>query len=306
MKAELKWAATIIVLATLLQVGQVFGQNPPLIFQGWSDGAWLGVSISDLSKSKANELKLPDENGVLIDRVEKDSPSEKSGLQVDDVIVQCNGSRVFTVRQFARLIGELLPDRTISLAVIRNGSTRTFTVTLGQRPKGEGGIRIWPDGGDFHATDIEPLRKNLEPLLEKYRYWDGSRGPLTLSLLEPFHRRLGVSLDTLTPQLGEYFGVKEGHGALVVSVEKDSPAEKAEIKAGDVIVGIDSKEVTSPSDVVRFIREKSEGDIALKILRDRQVKILTAHLKKKEIEFQKYHPLVRTRHAARAFGEAVI
>lgn len=279
MKIGLKVVVLISVLVLLAPPCQSLGQELPRLADEWSTEAWLGISISDLTKSKSAELKLPDENGVLVNRVEKDSPAEKAGVQPGDVIVQFNGIKILAVRQFTRMVSELLPDRTTNLVVWRNAAQKTFPVTLARRPKSE--------GIESYSLDMEPLRKSLEQMREGFHGWDEGQGPMTF-LFQPSQGRLGIDLDSLTPQLGEYFGVKEGHGALIVSVRKDSLADKAGLKAGDVVISVDSKEVTSPAEVVRLVRAKKEGDLEIKVLRERQPKSFSVRLEKPEIDSHSY------------------
>ena len=81
------------------------------------------------------------------------------------------------------------------------------------------------------------------------------------------NRRIGVSTQTLTKQLADYFGAKDG-GLLITSVSENSPAAKAGLKAGDVITAVDGEKVDSSGDIVRAINKKDEGEISLTILRD--------------------------------------
>jgi serine protease Do len=82
-------------------------------------------------------------------------------------------------------------------------------------------------------------------------------------------RKIGVMTSSLTKQLGNYFGVEDGNGILISSVTKDGPADKAGLRAGDVIVEVDGKAVKNTVDLVRGIGAKKEGDISLTIVRDR-------------------------------------
>jgi membrane-associated protease RseP (regulator of RpoE activity) len=90
---------------------------------------------------------------------------------------------------------------------------------------------------------------------------------LDLSEIDEFvrwgeHPYIGVELSTLTEQLGEYFGVEKGNGALITTVSEDSPAEKAGLKAGDVIVAIDGEQTRDIGDIQELIREKEADEIA--------------------------------------------
>ena len=80
--------------------------------------------------------------------------------------------------------------------------------------------------------------------------------------------QIGVGITLLTNQLAEYFGV-EG-GILINNVRQDSPGSKAGLKAGDVIVGIDSEPVRGALGLIRAIDDKKESDITLRIVRDRR------------------------------------
>lgn len=80
--------------------------------------------------------------------------------------------------------------------------------------------------------------------------------------------KIGVGLTPLTVQLAEYFRV--AGGVLVNTVRKDSPGSKAGLKAGDVIIGIDSEVVRSGLGLVHAIENKKEGDVTITIVRDRK------------------------------------
>jgi membrane-associated protease RseP (regulator of RpoE activity) len=90
---------------------------------------------------------------------------------------------------------------------------------------------------------------------------------------EPFvfafgnRRQIGVGLTPLTKQLGEHFGVDSG--AMVNNVREDSPAAKAGLKAGDIIVGAEGKAVKGEMDVIRAIADKKDGEITLTVIRDK-------------------------------------
>src|SRR5258708_10143382 len=88
------------------------------------------------------------------------------------------------------------------------------------------------------------------------------------------NRRIGVSTQPLTKQLADYFGVKDG-GLLITSVNDNSPAAKAGLKAGDVITAVDGEKVTSPGDVSRAISKKEDGPVSLTIIRYRNTRTVT-------------------------------
>jgi C-terminal processing protease CtpA/Prc len=95
--------------------------------------------------------------------------------------------------------------------------------------------------------------------------------------------RLGASVEALTEQLGNYFGVKDGHGVLVTEVFPESAAAKAGLKAGDVILEIDNQKVNNTGDLATALSKKEEGQVVLKILRNRDEKNITVTLEKREV-----------------------
>lgn len=293
MKLSNRAAVVIGVVMILMGAVSTMAQSSRFFLEESGNAAWLGVSISDLNTEKVKELKLPDENGVLIDRVEKDSPAEKAGLKESDIIVQFNGIKVLTASQFTRMVHELLPDRTVNVGILRAGVINNLSVKLGERPHAEHGPL---QGRRFEGPNsfVLPRTPDMGQLYDRLREFDFSQTPLMYGFLESRHGRLGINLESLTPQLGAYFGVQEGHGALVVSVEKDSPAEKAGLRAGDVITTIDSAEIKSPADVMRIVQTKKEGNLEIKVLRDGQPKTFSAQLQKLETEPGPLRPRVRT------------
>ena len=94
--------------------------------------------------------------------------------------------------------------------------------------------------------------------------------------------RLGISAESLTDQLAEYFGVKEGRGVLVAQVNENSVASKAGLKAGDVIVAIDNEKIDNVNTFVNTLRKKEEGSVALKIIRNRVEQTITVTLEKRQ------------------------
>lgn len=215
-----------------------------------ASGGYLGVEIEDVSADTVKELKLREERGVLIRDVREDSPASKAGLKARDVIVGFNGQRVEGLAQFSRLLRETPTGRPVSLSVIRDGREQEIKATLGSRRK-EG--HLFDPEIHVEVPSIPADSNNWPNSLWTY----SSRG------------RLGVQVQPLSEQLGEYFGVDGKHGLLVSSVIHDSPAAKAGIRAGDVIVSIDGKKVDAAGSISESLRGK-EGDVSVTIFRDRQ------------------------------------
>lgn len=95
-------------------------------------GAWLGVTLSDITEEKAKELKLSGEYGVQVKEVTEDSPAAKAGLAKDDIITEFAGEKVRSAMQLRRLVRETPPGRDVGILVRRGGETKTLTAKLGE------------------------------------------------------------------------------------------------------------------------------------------------------------------------------
>ena len=212
-------------------------------------GSYLGVNLAEIDGTRARELKLRETTGVEITRVEEGSPAERAGLKPNDVVLEYNGQRVEGMEQFGRLVRETPAGREVKLVISRNGATQTVMATVaGRKVRAFGGnIKdFMPDMPDIHMPDMPQI----------FSVW---RSPV-----------LGVEAEALGSQLAAYFGVKEG--VLVRSVLKDSAAEKAGIKAGDVITKVDGAAVTTPNELSSAAHAAgSKRMFAVELMRDHKV-----------------------------------
>jgi membrane-associated protease RseP (regulator of RpoE activity) len=224
--------------------------------------SYLGVDVDDVSADRAQALKLKSETGVEITMVDNDAPAAKAGLKEHDVILQFNGSNVESVEELRRMIRETPPGRSAALLISRDGNQQTVNVTLAARDK----VIAWPSP---HVAPMPPIPP-IPPIHIEIPDMSGMTGM-------PYSSRAGLVVESLTPQLAEYFGSKDGGGALVRSVEKGSPAEAAGFKAGDVIIRIGGQKVADRSDVRTMLRSKT-GKVPVGILRDKREQTLTITL----------------------------
>ncbi len=231
-------------------------------------GVFLGVGTEDISKENMARYGMREVRGVGVTEVVKDSPAEKAGLRKDDVILRFDGESVTSVRKLTRLVGESSPDQTVRLTVSRGGAEQELTATLTKRKMDDviGGSmpRILREG-DENGTRVFPAPSWPPSIAGGDEPWVFSLGGA--------NRRIGVSTQTLTKQLADYFGVSAG--VLITSVSENSPAAKAGLKAGDVITAIDGEKVSSPGDIVRSLSKKETGDVSLTVVRDRNTRTVT-------------------------------
>lgn len=214
-----------------------------MLFDG--RGSQLGVMISDV------------DSGVRIDEVNAGSPAEKAGIKAGDVIVEYDGERVRGARQLTRLVQETPEGRAVKIGLLRDGKRQTVDATP------ENSAMTWNFG-----PDIDRAMRDAERGFRQYNFRfpggivSGSRG------------RLGITVQSLTPDLEEYFGAKGG-GALVSSVTRESAAAKAGIRAGDVITSIDGTRIADTDDLMRAV-EDAAGETKIVLIRDKKEMTLNA------------------------------
>jgi len=264
---------------------------------GSGDSGYLGVYLEEVTPERAKELGLKEERGAIVMKVVADSPAEKAGLKENDVIVSFNTRRVDSVLEMQRLLNETPAERSVQIEVIRGGSRQTISTTLAKRSLR--GFATWGPGFDDKLfkqredsmKDFEKSLKQSEDLLKQYhgrletapRYFGDFTfvNPGEWSLFSG--TRLGISAESLTDQLAEFFGVKDTKGALVASVDENSVAAKAGIKAGDVIIAVDDEKVDSARALAKALSTKKEGSVAIKVVRNRAEQTITVTLEKREV-----------------------
>jgi len=183
-----------------------------LIAQGRVIRGYLGIRPQEVTDKIRQALKLSEGNGVLISEVLANTPAEKAGLEVGDVIVEVNGKPVKGVDEFRNLIASLKPGTEVVLSVYRNGRRLTKRAVLAEFP--------------------EESRAQAPGAGERKKNWLG----MEVSDLFADEQKTG----------GSQAGVK------VIAVEKDSPAADAGIQAGDVILKIGDNQIENKSDFDRI------------------------------------------------------
>jgi serine protease Do len=220
-------------------------------------GSFLGVNVSEIDSERAKALKLKEERGVEITKVEEESPADKAGLKHGDVVLEYNGNRVEGTEQFIRMVRETPVGRQAKLLISREGATQALTATIGSRRRGimEPGVVAIP------RVEIPEIR--IPDVPRAFMSWRSST--------------LGIEAESVESQLAEYFGVKQG--VLVRSVQKDSPAQKAGLRAGDVIVRVNSELVATPREISSVIRSmEAKRSFPVTITRERKEATVTVTL----------------------------
>lgn len=258
-------------------------------------GSQLGVMVSDVDVKAAS-------GGVKIDEVNPDSPAEKAGIKAGDVIVEFDGEKVRSARQFTRLVQETPEGRAVAIALMRDGKKQTVNATP------ESGRMTW-NSGNF-GPEVDRAMREAERGMREFRFDMPEMRGFSWSTPEPREPReprepgvprepryfeyrtpgdmmpftmrprpmLGVQVQSLSRDLEAYFGVKNG-GALVSSVTPDSAAAKAGIKAGDVITSVNGRGVVDADDLINKI-EDITGEATIVVMRDKKEVTLKANIER--------------------------
>jgi serine protease Do len=238
-----------------------FSTTPVTVeFEGAPSHSYLGVGVADLTTERVQALKLKDDRGVEVVQVDQDAPAGKAGFKEHDVIVAFNGTPVESQEQFKRLMRETPPGRTVAMDIMRDGQPQKIKVQLADRKKLESSV--WPREPENFAM-VMPPTPPMPPMPDFPRAW-------TEQSITRIRSTSGVTLESLTPQLGDYFGVKNGEGMLVRSVQKGSAAESAGLRAGDVITKVGDQKISDNSDWREALRNGKNGKISVTVVRDKR------------------------------------
>jgi serine protease Do len=234
----------------------------------------IGVRIADLEGDAAQKM-----SGAVVSNVREDSPAAKAGVAEGDIVIEFDGERVRSARHLSRIVGETPAGRSVKMVVEREGRRVDLQVTpeAGMaRGDHEFFFRGMPNPGfEFNAPNFNfdggPMRGFREHGLRE--------GDPDVMVMPRGRGRLGIGIEDLTPQLEEFFGTD--NGVLVTTVQPDSPAAKAGLKAGDVITAVGDAPISSPSDLTRAVRGAAEGsDLSITYMRDKKSARATAKLER--------------------------
>ncbi|MCU0289111.1 MAG: Do family serine endopeptidase, partial [Acidobacteria bacterium] len=184
---------------------------------------YLGINIQTLSEKEGQELDFPI-GGVLVAKVEKNSPAERAGIKKWDMIISINGRAVKKADELSTYIAELNPGDKINLEVYRKNEKITLTVIAGEAPETE---TFKARGDDDRTVD------------------------------------LGMILINNNPSTAGELGLKSDQGIVVRRVERGSVAEQNGIRQNDVILEANRQEIRNVEDFRKIIADKKPGSMLL-------------------------------------------
>ena len=205
--------------------------------------SYIGVQIQPIDDTSAKALGLKSSMGALVANVISDGPADKAGIETGDVIVEFDGMSIKSVDHLRNNVSISKPDASYSLTVVRDGSKKSFKVTLEKMPS-----------DDQLAVENQKQSTN----------------------------ELGIEVRELNPSIRREYGVEsQDFGIVVTKVLLDSPASEAGIQSGDLITRVGSRRCRSVKQFDSLVKNtKRRGMLMLHIKRDGNAQYVTLDLKK--------------------------
>ena len=207
-----------------------------LITEGAVTRGWLGVSIGDLNDGLAAAVGADDTHGALVQSVQEGSPAEKARFRDGDVILEFDGKQVDDAADLTRIVGALPPGERVNAKVLRDGDTKTLTVTLAKR---------------------DPL--------EAKQAGEGDEDESGSASPEDEEMAVGLTLSSLTGEVRERLGLEDTiEGVYVSKVSRGSEADEAGFQRGMVVTRADNMAIKTPEDLKKaFDAAKKRGKEAV-------------------------------------------
>ena len=284
-------AAAALVAAVTALGAAVHGQArvervPRAIERFRGPGGEIGVSIRDVDADGAKPGTVG-ASGVVIEDVTAGGPAEKAGIKRADVLVEFDGERVRSVRQFIRVVHETPPGRQAPASLLRDGQRINVTV----EPRAASGIRLLGDfdgermlrefGEDFaHIFSVPPAPPAPPSAPAPPEFPAAPVLPDFQQFLGRSESGVGITVAPLPAQLAEYFGARRG--VLVTAVQENSAASSAGFKAGDVVTALNGSEVSEPADLRRRTQRLQTGDeFTVEVVRDKKPLTLKGRIERR-------------------------
>ena len=211
---------------------------------------WLGVKVRELSDNRLDDLNL--DFGLEVLRVYADSPAEEAGLQEGDILLRLNGKALEDSEDLIESVERADIDDRVNISYLRDGEQKDTDAVLTEKT-----FKFSTKHFSWHY----PAKKYHYSFRDKNVAW------------------LGVSTSRLTSQLRDYFDVEGRYGVLVTEVVDDSPAEKYGLKAGDIIVAVDNRDIYDPRDLSKVIHHYDPDEkVSIHVIRDKREKTIEVTL----------------------------
>jgi serine protease Do len=243
---------------------------------GRVERGWLGVTVPE------------NEDKVVIETIAPKSPAELAKLKVGDILLKIDGKEIPAPSALGSEIRSRKPGQDITIRIERDGKPMDVKVKLGEYTEAQAQQELESNFPQFFNNRGLTLRAPGAPREPDLRVFGVPYPPPAKSAWEG-RKFIGASLQALTRDLAEFFGLRGGLGVLVAQVETDSPAKKAGVKVGDVILKADGRKIEVPSELIDMIQGLKKGDkIKLDILRDKKAMSLDVEVAERESDPEEF------------------
>lgn len=191
----------------------------------------LGIGIQNINDDLVRHLKLKDTKGILVSQVTANSPAEKAGIKLGDVVVQYEGKPVENINIFRNLVSATAPGTKVKIDILRNQKLQTIRATIGQQK--------------IESEATAPNENEESSTLD----------------------RLGISVETLTKDMARQFYLKDRAGVIITEVVEGSMASIHGLQVGDLIVEVNKKPVRKASDFLEVVNNLKDESVLLLIKR---------------------------------------
>jgi serine protease Do len=190
---------------------------------------WLGIMIQDITPELAESFGVTVTKGVIVADIVADSPAEKGGLKRGDIVEALNGKQVENANQLSRSVAALPPESKVTIEVIRDGKPVTVKLAIGTMPE-----------------DTQ-MKKSAAPKTESA--W-------------------GITVQNLTPELAQRFGVDEKEGGVVITdLAEASPAAEARLRQGDIVEEVNRQKIQNVRDWKQTTEKMKKGEPLLLLVK---------------------------------------
>ncbi len=242
---------------------------------------WIGVSV----REQDGKVEIVDINSK--------SPAELAKLKDGDIILKIDGKEITSGQALSWEIRSRKPGRDVTVRIERDGKPMDVKVKLGEFTEDEAKRELELLFPQFFAprplTPFEPRSAKPEKTPQAPKLAPRTLPELKRDRFFTLEKRkyIGVTLDPLNKDLAAFFGIKEGVGLLVREFVEDSPAQKAGLKIGDVIVKADGKRLETVAELSEMIQDKKKGDkIKIEFVRDKKAMTLEVEIGEDERGFE--------------------
>jgi len=227
---------------------------------GKVERGWLGVTVAEA------------DGRIVIDTIDGNSPAELAKLKTGDILIKIEGKDINAAATLSSEVRRRKPGQDVTLRIERDGKPQDVKVKLGEFSEVQAQQELELNFPQFFRRGQAAPELRFTPRGQQPPAFGLPRSKAAPpSLVWESRKYIGVSLQPLTKELAEYFGLKDGLALLVAQVDGEGPAGKAGLKVGDVILKANGKKVEAPTDLSDMIQGLKKGDkIKLDILRDKK------------------------------------